>query len=157
MFWNSMWWCWWWCVYLCFDWSKCHDLTWGIEQVLTCMSVTHISYYSDLSCLHGIICYACQVMNNKIMLCKLPLTKQSIVHIHWFFFYCKHYSRQQDSLIFISGFVYQLHSGLDSTQVTTSIISRCYQEWCQIHFRMTMFIDIAETTVPNLIYETLTS
>jgi len=26
LFWNSTWWCWWWCVYLCFDWSKCHDL-----------------------------------------------------------------------------------------------------------------------------------
>jgi hypothetical protein len=31
LFWNSTWWCWWWCVYLCFDWSKCHDLTWGIK------------------------------------------------------------------------------------------------------------------------------
>jgi hypothetical protein len=36
------------------------------------MSVTHVSYYSDLRCLHGIICYACQVMHNKIMPCKPP-------------------------------------------------------------------------------------
>jgi hypothetical protein len=72
LFWNSTWWCWWWCVCLCFDCSKCHDLTWGIEQVLICMSVTHVSYYSDLSCLHGIICYACQVMHSKIMPCKPP-------------------------------------------------------------------------------------
>jgi hypothetical protein len=70
LFWNSMWWCWWWCGHLCFDWSKCHDLTWGIEQVLICMSVTHVSYYSDLRCLHGIICYACQVMHSKLMPCK---------------------------------------------------------------------------------------
>jgi hypothetical protein len=37
------------------------------------MSVTHVSYYLVLSCLHGIICNACQVMHNKIMPCKLPL------------------------------------------------------------------------------------
>ena len=74
LFWNSTWWCWWWCVYLCFDWLKCHDLTWGIEQALICMSVTLVSYYSDLSCLHGIICYACQVMHNKTMLCKPPFS-----------------------------------------------------------------------------------
>ena len=35
------------------------------------MSVTHVSYYSDL---HGIICYACQVMHNKTMLCKPPFS-----------------------------------------------------------------------------------
>jgi hypothetical protein len=82
LFWNSTWWCWWWCVYLCFDWSKCHDLTWGIEQVLICMSVTHVSYYSDLRCLHGIICYVCQVMHNKIMPCKPSFS-------HWVILFLK--------------------------------------------------------------------
>jgi len=37
-----------------------------------------------------------------------------------FFFHYKHQSRQQDSPIFIRGFVYQFRSGLESTKVTTS-------------------------------------
>ena len=36
------------------------------------VSNTCFLYNSDLSCLHGIICYACQVMHNKIMPCKPP-------------------------------------------------------------------------------------
>ena len=81
-----------------------------------------------------------------------------------FFFHYKHQSRQQDSPIFIRGFVYQFRSGLESTKVTTSNMTykvattskssprRGYQELCQVHFCRTMIVYIAETTVANLIY-----
>jgi len=32
------------------------------------------------------------------------------------------------------------------------ILSRGYQELFQVHFCKTMFVDVANTTVPNLIY-----
>ena len=39
------------------------------------------------------------------------------------FSYYKHQSRQHDSPIFIRSFVYQFRSGLESTNVTTSIMT----------------------------------
>ena len=47
-------------------------------------------------------------------------------------------------------FRFRKHKGHDLAYDVT--ISRGYQELWKVHFCRTMFVDIADTTVPNLIY-----
>jgi hypothetical protein len=46
-----------------------------------------------------------------------------------------------------------MHKGHDlPCDVKIMRSQQSYQELCQVHFCRTMFVDIADTTVPNLIY-----
>ena len=57
------------------------------------------------------------------------------------------------AVLFTNSVLFRKHKPHDlDDDIKKHIPSRGYQELCQVHLCRTMFVDIADTTVPNLIY-----
>ena len=74
--------------------------------------------------------------------------------IHWFFFIANiKIGNMIHRFCLPMPFQFRKHKGHDlAYDIKIMTLSRGYQALCQVHFCRTMFVDIADTTVPNLIY-----